>query len=248
MAFNYYILSNITSSGIISKRYLYLSGNDKTYDSQRVATVTISNLVGPDNVYYQANFDNKNAGSNKVIFVTISGLSQSNNNYQLYNSITSANIYQKLIKATYTSLTKTYNALTSGNSTYTISGIFPDDIVDISNIYTTNFDNIYVGNNKLVYINNINLIGTDYFNYVISISDIINGTIVTAKITPYFTINKYYDKTQSAPITYTLSGIYDIDINFISCEKWLSGDNSSQYSRVPIRTAKRRLIAYAFGT
>ena len=36
-----------------------------------------------------------------------------------------------------------------------LSGIISGDIVDISNIYTTDFIDIYVGTNKLMYINKI---------------------------------------------------------------------------------------------
>jgi hypothetical protein len=89
-----------------------------------------------------------------------------NSNYQLFNNLTTGNIFQRYLKAYYTSLPKTYNANTQGESTYTISGISWGDIIDISNIYLTNFATTYVGSNIPVYISNVNLIGDDYFNYV----------------------------------------------------------------------------------
>ncbi len=67
-------------------------------------------------------------------------------------------------------INKVYNASTLGTSTYTINGIYSGDVVDISNIYLTNFADRFAGNNKPVYISQVNLIGTDYFNYVIDVS------------------------------------------------------------------------------
>jgi hypothetical protein len=90
LANNYSINSIGITYGEISKRYLYSTGNDKTYDSKIVATLTISNLVGSDNVYYFANFDNKNVGINKLIYLTLSGIF--NNNIFTPSSILSNNV------------------------------------------------------------------------------------------------------------------------------------------------------------
>ena len=117
-----------------------------------------------------------------------------NYNYQLYNNLTSGNIYQRYLKATFTGLNKYYNANTLGQSTYTISGIYPGDIIDISNIYLTNFADRFVGNNKPVYITNISLIGDDYFNYVIDSSAIaFSANIMGVLISVAFNIDKFYD-------------------------------------------------------
>jgi hypothetical protein len=65
---NYSIVSTSTITGLISKRYVYATGIDKVYDSQVVANITISNIVGNDKVVYWAQFNNKYADSNKLIY------------------------------------------------------------------------------------------------------------------------------------------------------------------------------------
>ena len=113
--------------------------------------------------------------------------------------------------------------MTLGSTNYTISGIYLGDQVDISNIYTSNFNDINVGTNKIMYINNINLIGNSYFNYTISISGVSTGSITQAPLIPTFIVNKTYDKTQSTVINYTLSGIYNIDLGLITLSSSLYG-------------------------
>ena len=72
-------------------------------------------------------------------------------------------------------------------------------------------------------IDNINLIGQDYFNYVTSISGYTIGNITQSTIAPTFYINKYYDKTQVAPIFFSLSGIYDNDLVYVTLSSGFYG-------------------------
>jgi len=140
-----------------------------------------------------------------------------NNNYQLYNNLTTGNIYQRYLHASYTGLQKVYNANTQGQSIYSISGIYPGDIVDISNIYLTNFASIYVGTNIPVYISNVTLTGANYYNYIIDASAIgVNSFITPALVTSnFYGLGKTYDKTNFAPVSYSLSGYFANDIYYI---------------------------------
>ncbi len=110
---------------------------------------------------------NSSLPSNHPYYSTsyIPSVSYRNNNYLFATNVTSANIYQRLLNASFTGINKIYNAVTAGSSSYTISGIYNGDIVDISNIYTSNFIDIHAGINKLIYINDVNLIGPSYFNF-----------------------------------------------------------------------------------
>jgi hypothetical protein len=154
-AFNYSIPYISTISGLISKKYLYVVGNDKNYDSNIVATITISGIIPFDLINYIALYNDKHSDSNKLVTVTLSDnyntsyaytidnnnniitatystfsmfynisgygannftitnyLHESNNNYQLYNKTTTANIFQRYLKATFYGINKVYNSVT----------------------------------------------------------------------------------------------------------------------------------------
>jgi hypothetical protein len=142
-----------------------------------------------------------------------------NNNYSLTSTIITGNIYQKVLNISFTTLTKNYNAITLGNSTYSINGIIIGDNVDINNSYITNFVDINAGITKNVNITNINLIGSSSLNYITSNINYSTGNILPARLNPIFTINKIYDRTQTSYITYSLSGVYNIDLGNV----YLSG-------------------------
>ncbi|MEI6598746.1 MAG: hypothetical protein WCL22_06925, partial [bacterium] len=158
--------------------------------------------------------------NNKPVYIPITN----NNNYQLFNNNTYANIYQRLLTASFTGINHVYNAQTLGSTNYSITGIYSGDIVDISNIYTSNFIDPNVGNNKLMYINQINLIGSSYFNYYISISGYSNANITQATLIPnFYSLGKIYDRNTYAPISYNLSGFFPSDIGFIDISNnWIA--------------------------
>ena len=154
----------------------------------------------------------------------------SNNNYQLATNITSANIFQRSLTATFTGINRAYNSLTDVQTSYTISGIYPGDIVDISNIYTSNFVDINTGLSKLIYINNVNLYGNHYYNYAISISGSTSANIVPAQLYPYFySLGKVYDRNQYALVSYNLSGFFPVDIGYVDISNvWQATYRSNQ--------------------
>ena len=146
-----------------------------------------------------------------------------NNNYQLSSGLTTGNIFQRYLKATFTGLNKVYNALTQGQSTYTISGIYSGDIIDISNIYLTNFSDRFVGNNKPVYITNASLIGSNYFNYIIDSSAIAFNANITPKLltSNFYSLGKVYDRNNQK--------CFDCDCNI---ERIVQNQRSSFYCKI----------------
>jgi hypothetical protein len=149
-----------------------------------------------------------------------------NNNisYQLFNNLTTANIFQRYLHATFTAVPKVYNTYYSGQSTYTISGLYAGDIIDISNIYTTTFNSINVVNNTSVYINNVTLTGANYFNYVIDSSAVILGSVIPATLNPnFYCIGKVYNRNSYAPLIYNLSGMFDQDVGLVDISQiWMA--------------------------
>jgi hypothetical protein len=187
---------------------------------------TLGWAYGGVNNYINAYIDdfrmyNRTLSSSEVLalynYIPIITVSNKNNNYQIFDPITSGNIFQRYLKATYTGLTKVYNANTQGQSIYTISGIYTGDIIDISNIYLTNFANIYVGSNIPIYISNVTLTGTNYYNYVIDSSGIASNSNITPALLNgnFYSLGKTYDKTSYAPVYYNLSGLFSNDANYV---------------------------------
>jgi len=147
-------------------------------------------------------------------------ITNNNNNYRLYNNLTTANIFRKPLTAIYFGIDKVYNAITLCSISYTLSGIIVGDFVDISNFMMANFIDINVGVNKSVLVSQVNLYGSSYFNYVISVSGVTYATITQAPLTSnFYSLGKVYDRLQYAPVWFNLSGVFDIDNNFVDISR-----------------------------
>jgi hypothetical protein len=138
-------------------------------------------------------------GSGIVIIIFRANIPIYGSNYQIALNPT-ANILPKQLTATFTGINKTYDATTTAQVSYTISGTISGDIVDISNCYISNFNNIYAGTFKPITINNINLTGSTYYNYSITSTNTTRGNINKLSITPIFSIDKIYDNNQNIRI------------------------------------------------
>ena len=224
LAYNYYTIPNISISGVISKKYLYTSKIDKIYDQTTLAYVNISGIIDTDIISYIARFDNINVGQAKTIYITLSNkiIPNSNDNYQLFNPIITGNVFQKLVVVQFTGIPKIYDGTTGTILSYTLSGIIPGDIVDISNNYYANYSDIYVGLSKTVTISNIVLTSLHYYNYYINPNNITYNDIYIRLLTPtFFSIGKVFDRNSFAPVYYSLSGFVNTD--------WIDVDLSRIY-------------------
>jgi len=81
-----------------------------------------------------------------------------------------------------------------------------------------------------MYINQINLIGTDYINYVISISGYSNASIAPAYLTAnFYSLGKVYDRNNYAPVSYNLSGFFPFDIGSLDISNtWIATYENNQ--------------------
>ncbi|NBV09824.1 MAG: hypothetical protein EBS09_12095, partial [Flavobacteriia bacterium] len=137
----------------------------------------------------------------------LNNIINSNNNYQLFNPIITGNIFQKLVVVQFTGIPKIYDGTLGTILSYTLSGIIPGDIVDISNNYYANYSDIYVGLSKTVTISNIVLTSLHYYNYYINPNNITYNDIYVRLLTPtFFSIGKVFDRNSFAPVYYSLSG------------------------------------------
>jgi hypothetical protein len=204
---NYNILSYAYTTGIITSIPININprGLNKVYDKTYIAqfTYTISGIISGDSVNivnYYANFNDYNSGTN--ILITISNILLDNSNYNILSyAYTLANIYKRFIYPT--TLPKIYDKTTKVN--LILNGIINDDIID----YTANFIDYKIGSNKEI------IITIDNNNY--QIFGTLSGTIITRPLTLIPTIlTKYYDKTNTALFSYTLSGIVSGDLVDIS--------------------------------
>jgi hypothetical protein len=100
--------------------------------------------------------------------------------------LTKASIFQKLVVVQFTGIPKVYDGTIGTQLSYTLSGIIPGDIVDISNNYYANFSDMYAGLGKTVTISNIVLVGSSYFNYYINPNNITYNNITRRILAPTF--------------------------------------------------------------
>jgi hypothetical protein len=208
---NYQLFSLFANASIFTKTLKLLAiGDNKIFDYNYNATFTytISGIVNDDQVdisanLYYANFNNYNAGLNRLITisnVSLYGVSTSNYNILTY-AYTRGNILTKPIYITPTGIDKIYDKTTNTKFTYTISGFFSGDQVDISGYYYyANFSDYNYGFDKLITISKIILYGVSSNNY-----NILTYAYTTANISKRFIyvtgIDKKYDGTTIATIS-----------------------------------------------
>lgn len=208
--------TTLTSTANIDKRTVSatISGGNKTYDGNTVATVSVTPTTGfisGDDLSINAtsNFSDKNVGTGKAVTNNLSLVGTDAANYSLANSVvaSSADITKKTLNAVMTTDNKVYDGLTGavsvGNSLDIVSG---DDIT--VNTVSSNFTDKNAGIGKTVN-TVVSLSGTDIGNYdlvaanLTSVADIAQKGI-NAAITAG---NKIYDGSVSASASGTTSGV-----------------------------------------
>ncbi|MGC6517074.1 MAG: YDG domain-containing protein, partial [Candidatus Puniceispirillaceae bacterium] len=157
-----YSLANGSGSVNISPKTLTMttiSVADKIYDGDNSASVSATGLTGFVNsetvtALVQGNFADANAGSNKNVSVTFALANGTNggkaNNYQLASVTRQADITQKALSISGTSVSdKIYDATTNASvTTGTVTGLVGTQTLGITS--TGSFANAAVGNGKTV--------------------------------------------------------------------------------------------------
>ena len=209
---NYNITNQAQTSANVTPRILAVTAtaNDKTYDTTRTATYSLSSdQVAGDALTLAAStalFDTKNAAAGKT--VTVGGISVTGadaSNYTLQNLSTTTTAEIRKANLAITGLTAT-NKIYDGNTTATLTGTaavaaLQGDTVSLSGSAAATFDSKNVGTGKAI-TTGYTLTGTDAGNY-----NLITPSL-TADITPKaLTIsgitaaNKVYDSTTAATVS-----------------------------------------------
>jgi hypothetical protein len=205
---NYTFNTTAATSANITPATLTVSatGNNKTYDGNTTATVTLSdNRVPGDQVTenYTAAFVDKNVGVGKTVNVTNITLSGADaNNYTLGGSsaATTANITPRLLTVGAVASNKVYDGTTSATATLTDNRVAGDNVS--TSFTSAAFLDKNAGVGKTVNVTGISISGTDAGNYNVN-----PGATTTANITPRALavtatgVNKTYDGNTSATVT-----------------------------------------------
>ena len=210
-AANYVLAStsaSTTASIIPYTLTITASANDKVYDGNTVATVTLSSDKASADVisisYTSAAFNNKNVGTGKTVTVTgitITGVDAPNYTLAATTVTTNASIQSKTLTVTATANNKIYDGNTTASITLT-SNKAATDALTISNANAT-FDTKNVGAGKTVTVTGIAISGIDAANYTLAATT----TTATADITiKTLTVtasasNKIYDGITTAAVT-----------------------------------------------
>ena len=198
---NNYNVTTITTIGNITPLNITCVANNKIYDANIDADITLVGVeLGDDIIPPSAVFDDKNVGTNKTVTITSTLTGNSRGNYNLTTITTTANITPYDITATANS--KTYDG--TNIATIQLNNIISGDFVTNPN---ATFSNKLAGNNKIVTIDNI-IGGPDGSNYNLTITTVI-ANITKLNITATGN-NKIYDSTINAIVT--LVGVINNDI------------------------------------
>ncbi len=219
---NYSLQNNsTTTTATITRKSTTASytASNKTYDRNSVASVsgTLSGIISGDDVsvnYTSANFSDRHAENSKT--VTVSGINifgSSSSNYSLQNTsaLTSANIAQKTVRASFAASDKVYDRETSATVTSNLSGVISGDTVTLSGV-TANFSDKTASQNKTITVSS-NISGTDSNNYFLENStDYILASIIRKPLTAYFqALNKVYDGTSKVEVAGSSSDVISGD-------------------------------------
>ena len=244
------------ANGQISAKSLSLtgqSGQNKTYDTTRTATVSygsLSGLVGDDAVTLDTssaanNFDTANVGTGKTITMTNLALSGADaGNYVIGDQTTTADITAASVTLnSATASDKTYDGNTAATITNysSLSGILGADAVSLDpSSVTASFDNKNVGTGKTVTLSGLAITGADAANYTIA-SSATTTAAITAKtlgIASATAADRAYDGTDGATISAgSLSG-------FIGSET-VTATASGQFADANVGTGKTVTISYS---
>ena len=245
LASNYSISAGQTTTAHISPKSLTVSGytaSNKTYDSNSVATVTVtlSGFVGSETLTYtnSSSFNNKNVGTGKTVTVDSITLADGTNgglasNYSVTpGQTTTANITAKALTVSgITASSKTYDGSTSATldtSSVLYSGLVSGDT--FSGSYSGVFANANVGTGKTVTITS-SYSGADSGNYSVTDQSSTTADISTKALTANVSVSsKTYDATSAATATLTLSGLVGSET--------LGSTNSSTFNNKNVGTGK----------
>ena len=218
-----YILTQPTGvTANITKHNLTVSAiaNNKEYDrtTNAVITATLNGVIGTDDVVITGNgsFNNFNVGINKPVTSNLILSGAQANNYILVQptgliaSITPKNLNVDVTNTVVTP--KNYDGTATASLTNTIlNGIVSGDEANVA-AQTGSFAQTTPGTG--ITVNSLILTGTASGNYALIQPGSLTGTILPAVLTINNAVaqNKIYDKTNSAIITGTLSGIIPTEV------------------------------------
>ncbi len=218
---NYSVSATATTTADISARALTVSatGENKVYDGNSNATVTLSNdKVSGDDIttsYTGASFDTKNVGTAKP--VSVSGISITGVDAANYTFNTTANTTADITVRPLTVSAAGVNKVYDGNASATVT--LSSDQVSGDSLtlgYTTaSFANKSVGMAKNVSVTGISVSGTDSGNYALGTTTAsATADIAALAITGSITVNnKIYDGNTTATIaSYSLTGQISGDV------------------------------------
>ncbi|WP_338924959.1 YDG domain-containing protein (plasmid) [Pseudomonas silesiensis] len=205
-ALNYDWNTSAATTADINKAMLNVTavGQDKTYDGNTLAGVTLSDdRIGGDVITVTSGasaFADKNAGTGKT--VTVGGISVSGVdalNYD-WNSLatTTADIDKAVLNVTATGQDKTYNGTTAADVTFADNRIGSDDL---SVAGTASFGDKHASTGKTVNVGGISVTGADAQNYTWNSVTTTTASIFKALLNISATAqNKSYDGTDVAQV------------------------------------------------
>ncbi|MES1189995.1 MAG: YDG domain-containing protein [Steroidobacter sp.] len=183
---NYSVNATASSTASITPATLTIAatGNNKVYDGNANATVTLSdNHLGNDVLsllYNNASFTDKNAGVNKVINVNgvaIGGPDAGNYVVASTTVTTHADITPATLAITATGVDKVYDGTTNATVNFADNHL-AGDVLSVS-YGAANFEDETPGTDKTIDISGIYLSGADAANY-----SVVNAATAIASITP----------------------------------------------------------------
>ncbi|MCL6699501.1 YDG domain-containing protein [Sphingomonas sp. NSE70-1] len=190
-----------------------VTADDKIYDGTVDATgsVTLGGVISGDTVGTSAgtfSFADKNAGPDKLVTVSgviLTGTDASNYSLSVPGSVL-ADIMQKVLTATVTANSRTYDGTTSATGSVALAGIIGGDMVGASD-GSFEFTDKNAGTGKAVTVSGIALTGSDAGNYSVTIpatvlADIFRKTITATVVAD----DKTYDGTTAATGSVNLAG------------------------------------------
>ena len=213
---NYFITSvtSPTATATITAKTLtgQLEAGNKVYDGLTNATISgmIQGVFAADQVYFSANFADKNVGQGKQVAIGLLGADAGN--YVLGSGLASstANITPKTLTGVVTISDKVYDGTTKSDAgAYMTGGLVLGDDVQIYGAGT--FLDKNVGVDKTVSTRGT-LLGADANNYEVSVNATATASITPKALTGAITAaGKTYDGTRDAVTSGQLTGVIQGD-------------------------------------
>jgi hypothetical protein len=214
-ALNYIVGSINTNTPTIYKKELIFTFKciDKMYDKTTTAYLTIisvsgmvlsDNILNPQIISLDADYDNYYYGNNKKITVKNIILEPKLINYYSNNISCLGNILKRELKLNVNAITREFNNNTDAElNIININNIIHNDIVYIES-YESNFVDPNVGSDKLINVTNIILIGDSANNYICNDFKITGSIEQKYLIINFKALDQEYDPNLVPILTYTL--------------------------------------------